>query len=511
MVKEISKNTRNEIIEAIRRRYMLALKKEKTKILDEFIALSGYHRKHAVRLLGRYNQVVEPNKLTTSKRIYDEAVKEALIIIWEAADRICSKRIKAVIPDLIDAMERHGHLALNPTVRQRLLKISAATIDRLLFDVRIKAHQHKRKRKSSKKVSKKVPIRTFADWDNPAPGYLEIDFVAHSGGSMGGKFIHTLVGTDVSSQWIECVPLLAREQSLVVEALEVLRRQLPFTMLGIDFDNDSAFINDTLLDYCKNNEITFTRSRPFRKNDQAWVEQKNGAVIRRFVGYERFSGVVAGQALAHLYQNIRLYVNYFQPSFKLLEKKRQGAKIRKIYDKPATPYHRLLNHSSIEESTKKSLQVQRIQLDPVRLLHQIRDKQAALAALTCPDYQPTGPGRTNLEEFLAQLPILWRYGDARPTHHRKTVKMRYWRTREDPFKEVWIDVLHWLQSEPDTTAKDLFKRLQKEHPGKFSSGQLRTLQRRVREWRQILAKKLVYSCLDLNTGYDKIIPIGAKA
>jgi len=509
MVKEISKNTRSELIEAIRQRYAEAKKREKTKILDEFIALAGYHRKHAARLLRRQNHLDGPKK-QSSQIIYDLAVKEALIILWEAADRICSKRLKAVIPDLIDAMERHKHLKLNPTVHQRLLKISASSIDRILSGVRKTAHPHKKKRKSSKKVSKQIPIRTFADWGDPVPGFLEIDFVAHHGGSMSGNFIHTLVGTDVCSGWTECIPLIAREQSLVVEGINVLRQQLPFPLLGIDFDNDSAFINDTLLSYCETQGIKFSRSRPFHKNDQAWVEQKNSAVVRRFVGYERFAGVVAGQALAHLYQNVRLYVNYFQPSFKLLRKERQGAKIRRFYDKPTMPYSRLLNHPKIEESKKITLRAQKFQLDPVYLLHQIRDKQSALSALTSPDDHIMGPGRKSLEEFLAQLPNLWQNGDARPTHSKKTQKLRHWRTRKDPFKEVWVDVLHWLQEEPDTTAKDLFKRLQEDYPGRFTDGQLRTLQRRVREWRHIMAKNLVYSCMDLKTGYDNIVPIGTK-
>ena len=509
MAEEISKHTRKELIEVLRKRYVKASKKEKKKMLDEFIAVAGYHRKHAVRLLGNRDQAEELNRPISSLRIYGEAVKEALIIIWEAADRICSKRLKAVMPEFIDAMERHRHLELDPEVRQRLLKVSATTVDRLLSGIRKTANPHKKKRKP-KKVSKQVPIRTFADWDGPVPGYLEIDFVAHGGGSMEGSFIQTFIGTDVCSEWIECIPLLAREQSLVVEAIDVLCRQFPFPLLGIDSDNDSAFINDTLLEYCETHGIEFTRSRPFRKNDQAWVEQKNGAVVRRFVGHDRFSGIVDGQALAHLYQFVRLYVNYFQPSFKLQEKERQGSKVKRVYDKPATPYNRLLNHPNIEESTKKRLQAQRMQLDPVRLLHQIRDKQAALAALASPGDYTTGPGRTSLEEFLSQLPRLWRAGDARPTHQRNAPKPRDWRTRQDPFKEVWPDVLLWLQSGPDTTARNLFKRLRENHPGNFTDGQLRTMQRRIKEWRQIMAKELVYSCLDANTECDKIVSIGAN-
>ena len=506
----ISKTTRDEIFNAVKKRYNLAMKKEKTRILDEFTAVSGYHRKHVARLLSNKHEITLSEKKYIGKRIYDEAVKEALIILWEAADRICSKRLKALIPDLLVAMERYNHIKLDLKVRELVLRISASSIDRLLKEIRGTAHSQRKKRKSLKKISKQIPIRTFADWNDPLPGYLEIDFVAHSGGSMSGNIIHTLVGTDINSGWTECIPLIAKEQSIVVEALEVLRKQLPVRLLGIDFDNDSAFINDTLVNYCKNNSIEYTRSRPYRKNDQAWVEQKNSAIVRRFIGYERFAGVVAGQALAHLYQNIRLYVNYFQPSFKLLEKERKSAKIRRVYDKPTTPYNRLMNHSNISDSEQNSLRSEWALLDPVYLLHQIRDKQAALAALTSQGYPTTGPGRKSLEEFLAQLPNLWKYGDARPSHSKKEKKIHYWRTRTDPFEDVWPDVLKWLQEEPDNTAKELFQRLQGYYPGRFSDGQLRTLQRRVKEWRHIMARNLVYFSLDLNSTGENIVPVGVK-
>ena len=171
-----------------------------------------------------------------------------------------------------------------------------------------------------------------------------MDFVAHCGDSMQGAFLWSLAATDVCSGWTEVVPLVAREQSLVVEGLEVIRRQMPVPIRGIDTDNDSAFINETLQGYCQEQQLEFTRSRAYQKNDQAWIEQKNGAVIRRFVGYRRFSGLVAGQCLARLYEMVRLYVNYFQPSFKLRSKTREGAKVKKQYHKPATPCDRLLAH-----------------------------------------------------------------------------------------------------------------------------------------------------------------------
>ena len=472
---KISKQTRRELLEALRERYRNASKIDKTKILDEFIDIAGCHRKHAIRLLTGVDPVM-PEAPRLGRTIYSEAVREALVVLWEAADRICGKRLKAILPGLISAMERHGHLTLDPNVRQLLLAASPATIDRLLAPIRGTAG-HRRKRKPTTKSSREIPVRTFADWNEPAPGFLEIDFVAHGGDSMQGTFLWSLVATDVCSGWTEAVALVAREQSLVVEGLEVIRRQLPVPILGIDSDNDSAFINETLQGYCKERQIEFTRSRPYKKNDQAWIEQKNGSVIRRFVGYRRFSGLIAGQCLARLYRMVRLYVNYFQPSFKLLSKTRDGAKIKKRYHKPATPCERLLAHASVSDAAKEALRAELAPLDPAELLHQIREGQAALAALGSGDLSH-GPERQSLEEFLAKLPELWREGEVRPTHRSEPSSPRTWRTRKDPFEEVWPEILLWLQHDPDSTAKSLMERLQRDYPGRFPDVQLRTLQRR---------------------------------
>src|SRR5271166_5369603 len=191
----------------------------------------------------------------------------------------------------------------------RLLAVSPATIDRLLAPIRGTAGR-RRKRKPATKSSRQIPIRTFADWKEPEPGFLEVDFVAHCGDSMQGTFLWSLVATDVCSGWTEAVPLVAREQFLVIEGLAVMRRQFPVPIRGIDTDNDSAFINETLQGYCQEQQLEFTRSRAYQENDQTWIEQKNGSVIRRFVGYHRFSGLVAGQCLARLYRAVRLDVNY---------------------------------------------------------------------------------------------------------------------------------------------------------------------------------------------------------
>ena len=285
---------------------------------------------------------------------------------------------------------------------------------------------------------------------------------------------------------------MAREQSMVVEGLEAIARQLPFQVLGIDSDNDSAFVNETLVQYCAKRGIEFTRSRAYRKNDQAWIEQKNGSVVRRFTGHDRYSGRIAGQTMVHLYKAVRLYVNCFQPSFKQLEKMRDGAKTIKRYSPPATPCDRLMQDDTINAQTKEELSEYRARLDPVALLRSIREAQSALAAISSPEPQEA-VSTESLERFLARLPSLWQQGEARPTHKARVRPPRHWRTRKDPFEGVWCDVLLWLEKDPDTNAKDLPARLRKAHPGRFGDAQLRTLQRRVKDWRGVMTRKLVYA------------------
>ena len=503
MVGDISLATRTEVLCAIRNRYAGAAKMDKTKMLDEFVAMVGCHRKHAVRLLGQSDVPVE-RKVPMGQRIYDEAVRQALILVWEAADRICGKRLKAALPSMVESLERHGHLDLDPGVRERLLSASASTIDRLLRPVRERAGS-RRRLKRRRKMGSRVPVRTFADWSEPGPGYLEIDLVAHGGGVVSGAYIHSLVVTDISSGWTEAVPLLAREQSLVVEGLEAISRVFPVPVRGIDSDNDSVFINETLVGYCAENEIEFTRSRAYRKNDQAWIEQKNGSVIRRFVGHERYSGTVAGQTLAHLYGAMRLYVNYFQPSFQLLAKSHNAGSVTKRYSKPATPCDRLLARDNVSEERKRRLRQNRAELDPVSLLHSIRKSQSALAAVGSVESGST-PNGESLESFLSQLPDLWRRGEVRPTHTGRARRPRSWRTRLDPFEGVWCEVLGWLQQQPDTTASDLMDRLILRYPERYSRRQLRTLQRRIRQWRGVMAKHLVYASAD-SSETDEVRPV----
>ena len=224
------------------------------------------------------------------------------------------------------------------------------------------------------------PVRTYNDWNGPPPGFLEIDLVAHCGGPLSGSFSQSLVATDICTGWTEAVPLLAREQSLIVEGLVPSGSGYLFGIRGIDSDNDGAFINETLIKYCVDRGIEFTRFRAYRSNDQAWIEQKNGSVVRRFVGHDRYSGQVAGQTMAHLYEAVRRYVNYFQPSFKLIDKTRDGATTVKHYSQPTTPCDRLIQHDATSDGMKDALNEYRARLDPVLLLHTIREAQLALVA-----------------------------------------------------------------------------------------------------------------------------------
>src|SRR3954467_2103136 len=331
MMRRISMAARDELVTAVANRYARGDRGERGRILDEFAAVTGYHRKHAMRLLrsGQGNRRRGPRP---GRRIYDEAVREALIVIWEASDRICGKRLRPLLPILLEAMERHGHLHLVPEVRTRLLAMSAATIDRALRDIRRQAGTATRRRSApSAAIRRSVPVRTFADWDDPPPGFVEADLVAHSGPVARGSFVQTLVLTDIATGWTECAPLLVREQRLLTEVLGEVRKLLPIPLLGFDTDNDTVFLNETVQAYCANAGVAFTRCRPYRKNDQAFVEQKNGAVVRRIVGYRRLEGLEAAAVLAELYRSVRLFVNHFQPSFKLAAKSRDGAKVRKRY------------------------------------------------------------------------------------------------------------------------------------------------------------------------------------
>ena len=241
-------------------RYGSATPDEKKRILDEFAAVTGYHRKHAIRALRAVpsSDRGEGPARAGRTRLYSDDVVTALTVLWEAADRICGKRLKQAIPTFIAAMERHGHLSLEPETRNQLLSMSAATIDRLLRPIRDVARQGRRRTGVNTTLRKSIAVRTFEDWNDPPPGYFEMDMVAHCGRSVAGNHVHGLVLTDIASGWTEAAAMVVREQTLVTLTVDEIRRKLPFSILGLDVDNDSAFINETVLAYCGERGIQMT-------------------------------------------------------------------------------------------------------------------------------------------------------------------------------------------------------------------------------------------------------------
>jgi hypothetical protein len=507
-MRRVTMATRDELVAAVRERYSSGDRREKTRILDELAAVTGFHRKHAMRVL-RGQQVMR-GALRPARRLYDDAIREALVVIWEASDRICGKRLKPLMPLLVDAMERYKHLELAPEIRTRLLTMSAATIDRALRTVRKHAGGPARRRTaSSLAIRRSIPVRTFSDWHDPPPGFVEADLVAHSGPSASGSFVQTLVLTDIATGWTECAPLLVREQKLLSEVLAELRKLLPFNLLGLDTDNDSVFMNETVRDYCLATNVVFTRCRPYRKNDQAFVEQKNGAVVRRIVGYRRFEGVEAATALARLYATVRLFVNFFQPSFKLAAKERDGARVHKRYHPPATPCQRLLADPRTPQEVRDQVTSLHATLDPVRLLSDIRTTQRQLVDIADRPLEPNSVSISSappIEEFLAGLRIAWKEGEVRPTARPKP-KQKRGRRRPDPLAMVTVELQAWFTAEPWRTGRELLERLQAEYPGAYPDGLLRTVQRRQKIWRREIAHTMVFGAMQSAASGDP----GARA
>jgi hypothetical protein len=337
-------------------------------------------------------------------------------------------------------------------------------------------------------------VRTFSDWGDPPPGFVEADLVAHSGPTTSGAFVQTLVLTDVATGWTECAPLLVREQTLLVGVLTQLRRLMPFPLLGLDVDNDTVFMNETVRDYCRAEGIVLTRCRPYRKNDQAHIEQKNGAVVRRIVGYRRFEGMAAARELARLYATTRLFVNAFQPSFKLAGKEREGARVRKRYHAPLTPCDRLLADPRTSAEVRGRVEALRADLDPVQLLAEMRAAQQVLVTLadrtvTTASLMPATP--TPIAAFLAGLRTAWQAGEVRPTA-QATPKPKRGRRRPDPLVAVTDELRAWFEADPSRSGGELLVRLQTAYPGRYPDGLIRTVQRRLKVWRGEIASALVF-------------------
>jgi len=522
MTAKMTRAARAELADVVRSRYANATTKEKRRILEEFIAATGYHSKSALRVL---NTPLERKRrqIRTRSPLYDEAARCALIVLWEASDRICGKRLKALLPVLLPALERNGHLKLDAEIRAKVLSMSAATIDRLLRTPR-QATGAKKPRRVDPEPRRRIKVRTFGDWNEPTPGSMEMDLVAHCGDVNRGSYVNSVVMTDIASGWTEAAPIVFREGSLVVETVEQIRLRMPFSLRALDVDNGTEFVNNRLIEYCLGHGIELTRSRPYRKNDQAWIEQKNGAVIRKLLGYRRFEGLAAARAIGQLYAASRLFVNFFQPSFKLAEKHREGAMVSKRYHPPQTPYERLLHAESVPAEAKEALRKVAAGLDPLKLLEEIRAVQAYLAALASGDTPPPPTSEPpDLASFAAGLSSAWRHGEIRqtfttgdsqrflrglqpippqsvvaqkPTPPPQTAPARRSAEAAKPvyaepgharihaLRLAWPVACRRLEENPNINAAQLFEELCIQFPGRFTRKQYKTFARKVGKWRE---------------------------
>jgi hypothetical protein len=373
----MSHRSKQELVEAIQPRYLKAGKKEKSHILDEFIAATHYHRKHALRLLKRRTKPKGYKKIGRRK-VYEGPVVRALEQIWEIYGRICSKRLKPFLAEGVEILERLGEVILSADTKALLLTMSRATIDRCLKKARFEKPRGLSTTKPGTLLKANIAVRTWNDWDDARPGFVEVDLVAHCGNTTEGVYLNTLTVTDVSTGWTECLALPTKTQAAVSQAIIDLRERLPFPLLGIDSDNGSEFINDTLYRYCQNEQICFTRSRPYKKNDQAHVEQKNWSVVRHLVGYDRWETENEREQLADVYDDLRFYVNFFQPVLKLIGKVQVDGKTIKQYDQAATPYRRVMASDQVTLIVKARLTNLYFQLNPVKLRAQMDQKVAKL-------------------------------------------------------------------------------------------------------------------------------------
>ena len=299
--------------------------------------------------------------------------------VWEFSDYMCGKRLKPFIRVIESFIRGNVNFTFTNIIWVKLKKVSAASIDRLLKPERkkylIKGRSHT---KPGTLLKHEIAIRTFADWDNTRPGFLEIDLVGHEGGNASGDFCFTLTATDIVTEWTEVRAIRNKAQIWTVEAINKISQVLPFPLLGLDSDNGSEFINAHLVRYCNKNQITFTRSRPYHKNDGCFVEQKNDLVVRRTVGHLRYDTDEELAILNEMYESVRLWVNFFCPSQKLISKIRNGSKVEKKYDDPKTPYQRVMASDQIHEEYKSKLKKQFNECDPIKLRRLVEKKKEIL-------------------------------------------------------------------------------------------------------------------------------------
>jgi hypothetical protein len=369
-----------------RERYLQGTRAEKRELLDEVVAVTGIHRKAAIRLLRRAPRPRGTPGPGGRPREYGPAVAAAAEVLWQASGRIGAHRLHPFVPELLARLVHYGELTVAPDIEKRLRQASRPTLARLLAPARA---QYPRRGATSTRpgswLRQEIPIRTFTEWDDARPGFCEVDLVAHCGSSTEGFYLCTLCAVDIATMWVELEAVWGKSQVRVGGAIHHVWQRLPVPLVGLDSDNGSEFINHGLYDWCRRHGITFTRSRAWKKNDSAHVEQKNGAVVRQLIGYDRFASQAAYRQLMRVYQLARRHVNFFQPVEKLQTKTRQGARTHRVYDRAQTPYQRLRAAGVLTAEKRDELERLYHRLNPLQLRRDLDVALDRLWALAAPD------------------------------------------------------------------------------------------------------------------------------
>lgn len=375
----MTKKEQLAVVKDFSKKYLKSRKKDKGLLLTKISEITGYTRKHLMEILAK---PAKPNGKTIRSRPskYLSVIKK-LRQLWVVSNYSCGKRLVPMIPIYLESLIRFKELKVTGTDRNLLVSVSAATVDRLL---RVDRKKFRLKGRSGTKpgtlLKHQIPIKTWADWDNAKPGFLEIDSVHHCGFSLYGEYIYTLDTVDVCTGWNECAAHLGRSEHNTISALEKIKARLPFPLLGIDFDCGGEFVNYHLVRYAEKNKITYTRARAGVKNDQPYIEQQNYSVVRRFVGYQRLETKTQLTTLNQLYQLLSDYQNFFQSIMKLREKVRDGARVTRKYHKAETAYQRVLKRKDIPNKIKQQLTERFLKLNPKKLILEITKLGGKLAS-----------------------------------------------------------------------------------------------------------------------------------
>jgi hypothetical protein len=374
--------SREQYLESVRQEYRQASRKEKTRLLNEARRRTRLNRKVLIGKLAHPAPVKKDRRRRPRGASYGPEVVTALIKVWEVFDYPCGQRLVPVLRSEVERLRKQRELRCSNAVAEKLGRISPKTVDRLLArEKQVRQLRRNRTPRMHPLLYQRIPVKVAADWDTSQVGNLQVDYVEHCGRSNGGQYLHTLSAVDIASSWWEGEVISSRSQQATQEAMETIRQRAPFRIREIHPDNDSGLINELLWNYCKGARIRMSRSRPYKKNDNAWVEQRNWTHVRKVVGYQRFDTTGEMLLLRELYAQLRLYKNFFQPAMKLQSKQRVGGKIQRKYDTPQTPYQRLLESGQLSARAEQQLRMTYESLNVADLRRQIESLRDRLFQL----------------------------------------------------------------------------------------------------------------------------------